>query len=158
MGIFLPHSLDHLSCSFFTHSCHPPGKCWTLEINKGIMKQTLKMPLPTDIRNNNTTMMNHLIINHPPLSVSALIRDRMHYMVMADIEQNISHFLYPNDVAWSNAFLLRIPARHVNTILSACWGISPPYFSLKSSGPSWRAVFTCPTVKQRTQRTEITSC
>lgn len=61
----------------------------------------------------------------------------------------LSHFSYPSDVAVSSAFLLRIPARHVNTILSAWWGISPPYFSLNSSGPSWRAVFTCPTVKSK---------
>lgn len=68
-----------------------------------------------------------------------------------NVGNNVSHSLYPIDVAVSSAFLLRIPARHVNTILSAPWGISPPYFSLNSSGPSWRAVFTCPTVDAKVE-------
>lgn len=107
------------------------------------MKQTLKMQLCTDIRFNTTKL------NCYPFIECALLPDRMCYAVMADVEKNVSHFLYPSDVAVFNAFLLRIPARHVNTILSACWGISPPYFSLKSSGPSWRAVLTCPTVRRK---------
>ncbi|TNN57695.1 hypothetical protein EYF80_032064 [Liparis tanakae] len=59
------------------------------------------------------------------------------------------------DVAMSSAVLLLTPARQVNTMLSACWGISPPYFSLNSSGPSWRAVFTCPTVKSKKHRQKL---
>lgn len=64
----------------------------------------------------------------------------------------MSHSLYPSEAAAVSAFLLLIPARQVNTTLSVCWGISPPYFSWNSSGRSWRAVFTCPTAKTKKHR------
>lgn len=64
----------------------------------------------------------------------------------------MSHSLYPSEVAVSSAFLLLIPAKQVNTMLSVCWGISLLYFSLNSSGCSWRAVLTCPTVKLKKHR------
>lgn len=89
-------------------------------------------------------MMKHLINKLLPSEVN-----KMCYVVVLDVENNVSHFLYPSDVAVSSAFLLRIPARQVNTILSACLGISPPYLSLNSSGPSWSAVFICSTVKSK---------
>lgn len=105
------------------------------------MKQTLKTHLWTDI---SFSQYNYDEAKNKVLPWEA---NKMCYVVVVDVENNVTHFLYPSDVAVSSAFLLLTPARHVNTILSACWGISPPYFSLNSSGPSWRAVFTCPTVK-----------
>lgn len=112
---------------------------------KWILKQTLKMHFWTD------SFSQHKYdgaLNKETVTQA----NKMCYVV--NVENNVSHFLYPIDVAVSSAFLLRIPARHVNTILSGSWGISPPYFSLKSSGPSWRAVFTCPTVESRNAKDE----
>lgn len=63
----------------------------------------------------------------------------------------IAHLVYPNDTAASRALLLLTPARQVNTIFWDCDGISPPYFSLNSSGLSWRAPFNCPTADERVQ-------
>lgn len=63
-----------------------------------------------------------------------------------------AHLVYPKDNAVSSAVLLLIPARQVKTTFWECDGMFPPYFSLNSSGLSWRAPFTCATADERNQR------
>lgn len=62
-----------------------------------------------------------------------------------------AYLVYPKDTAVSMPFLLLTPAKQVNTTVWDCDGMAPPYFSLNSSGVSWRAPFNCPTAEERIQ-------
>lgn len=63
--------------------------------------------------------------------------------------------MYPKDAAESSAVLLLTPARQVKTIFWECDGMSPPYFSLNSSGLSWRAPFTCATACKKMRKDSV---
>jgi hypothetical protein len=55
------------------------------------------------------------------------------------------------DIAVSIALLLLFPDRHENTRFASSFGLSVPYFCIKSAGDStWNAFFSSPTEKKVT--------